>query len=309
MLSQNEKVHIGMIRRASDCGTHCLFASQTDFQIWQRRLRLINLVGNPSFWLCVCSLFSAWSLYKGTELIVAKWWEQVYGWGRGEHGRLGFGDDKSSKMIPQKAHTLESEFIVQVYFKHFHADMFGCWIWIVEKTNYTLRFSWEQTLLLTVLSFQNYNTVWCPVFWQVACGGTHSVALTNDGRIFSVSIFTLSQSWLQVATCGVCSRITPDRCFFGSYILQSFQLNSWCIMMSLLDPPCFSQTICVCLSVCSMGEVITAVLDLEKRSRQATLWKCQCICHLQRKRSLIWASVTKTRMAPWRSREDGVRHL
>jgi alpha-tubulin suppressor-like RCC1 family protein len=57
---------------------------------------------------------------------------EVYGWGRGEHGRLGFGDDKSSKMIPQKVHTLESEFIV-----------------------------------------------------QVSCGGTHSVALTNDGRIFS----------------------------------------------------------------------------------------------------------------------------
>eukprot|EP00246_Nothoceros_aenigmaticus_P001361 TRINITY_DN1187_c0_g1_i4.p1 TRINITY_DN1187_c0_g1~~TRINITY_DN1187_c0_g1_i4.p1 ORF type:complete len:406 (-),score=62.42 TRINITY_DN1187_c0_g1_i4:282-1499(-) len=27
---------------------------------------------------------------------------QVYGWGRGEHGRLGFGDDKSSKMVPAK---------------------------------------------------------------------------------------------------------------------------------------------------------------------------------------------------------------
>ena len=33
MLSQNEKVYIGMIKIASDCGTHCLFASQIDFQI------------------------------------------------------------------------------------------------------------------------------------------------------------------------------------------------------------------------------------------------------------------------------------
>ncbi|KAL6135401.1 hypothetical protein ACLB2K_067629 [Fragaria x ananassa] len=58
---------------------------------------------------------------------------EVYGWGRGEHGRLGFGDnDKSSKMVPQKVHLLAGEDIV-----------------------------------------------------QVSCGGTHSAALTRDGRIFS----------------------------------------------------------------------------------------------------------------------------
>ncbi|XP_023915752.1 ultraviolet-B receptor UVR8 [Quercus suber] len=59
---------------------------------------------------------------------------EVYGWGRGEHGRLGFGDsDKSSKMVPQRVNLLAGEDIV-----------------------------------------------------QVSCGGTHSVALTRDGRIFSV---------------------------------------------------------------------------------------------------------------------------
>ncbi|XP_010498199.1 PREDICTED: ultraviolet-B receptor UVR8-like [Camelina sativa] len=58
---------------------------------------------------------------------------EVYGWGRGEHGRLGFGDnDKSSKMVPQKVNLLSEEDII-----------------------------------------------------QVSCGGTHSVALTRDGRIFS----------------------------------------------------------------------------------------------------------------------------
>ncbi|KDO58961.1 hypothetical protein CISIN_1g0386102mg, partial [Citrus sinensis] len=58
---------------------------------------------------------------------------EVYGWGRGEHGRLGFGDnDKSSKMVPQKVNLLAGEDIV-----------------------------------------------------QVSCGGTHSVALTRDGHIFS----------------------------------------------------------------------------------------------------------------------------
>jgi alpha-tubulin suppressor-like RCC1 family protein len=58
---------------------------------------------------------------------------EVYGWGRGEHGRLGFGDnDKSSKMLPQKVNLLAGEDII-----------------------------------------------------QVSCGGTHSVALTRDGRIFS----------------------------------------------------------------------------------------------------------------------------
>ncbi|CAA0839604.1 Regulator of chromosome condensation (RCC1) family protein [Striga hermonthica] len=57
---------------------------------------------------------------------------EVYGWGRGEHGRLGFGDDKSSKMVPQKVQLLVGEEIV-----------------------------------------------------QVSCGGTHSVALTRDGRMYS----------------------------------------------------------------------------------------------------------------------------
>ncbi|XP_078433388.1 ultraviolet-B receptor UVR8-like [Wolffia australiana] len=57
---------------------------------------------------------------------------EVYAWGRGEHGRLGFGDDKSSKMVPQKVHLLDGQLIA-----------------------------------------------------QVSCGGTHSVARTKDGRIFS----------------------------------------------------------------------------------------------------------------------------
>ncbi|KAI3451752.1 hypothetical protein Pfo_008417 [Paulownia fortunei] len=57
---------------------------------------------------------------------------EVYGWGRGEHGRLGFGDDKSSKMVPQRVQLLVGEHIV-----------------------------------------------------QVSCGGTHSVALTRDGRMYS----------------------------------------------------------------------------------------------------------------------------
>lgn len=57
---------------------------------------------------------------------------EVYAWGRGEHGRLGFGDDKSSRMVPLKVELLAGEDIV-----------------------------------------------------QVSCGGTHSVALTRDGRMFS----------------------------------------------------------------------------------------------------------------------------
>ncbi|CAN6465749.1 unnamed protein product [Victoria cruziana] len=57
---------------------------------------------------------------------------EVYAWGRGEHGRLGFGDDKSSKMVPQKV-TLLSGLLIA----------------------------------------------------QISCGGTHSVARTRDGRMFS----------------------------------------------------------------------------------------------------------------------------
>ncbi|RZC74830.1 hypothetical protein C5167_050311 [Papaver somniferum] len=61
---------------------------------------------------------------------------EVYGWGRGEHGRLGFGDDKSSKMVPQRVQLLVGEHII-----------------------------------------------------QVSCGGTHSVALTRDGRMFTFGQF------------------------------------------------------------------------------------------------------------------------
>ncbi|TVU05773.1 hypothetical protein EJB05_48956 [Eragrostis curvula] len=57
---------------------------------------------------------------------------EVYAWGRGEHGRLGLGDDKSSHMVPLQVQLLAGEDIV-----------------------------------------------------QVSCGGTHSVALTRDGRMFS----------------------------------------------------------------------------------------------------------------------------
>ena len=38
----------------------------------------------------------------------------MYAWGRGEHGRLGFGDDKSSRMVPLKVELLAGENIVQV---------------------------------------------------------------------------------------------------------------------------------------------------------------------------------------------------
>ncbi|GBG62459.1 hypothetical protein CBR_g30780 [Chara braunii] len=57
---------------------------------------------------------------------------ELYAWGRGEHGRLGFGEDKSSKVFPQRVTLLEGERII-----------------------------------------------------QVSCGGTHSVALTEDGRAYT----------------------------------------------------------------------------------------------------------------------------
>ncbi|KAI3920620.1 hypothetical protein MKW92_031184 [Papaver armeniacum] len=40
--------------------------------------------------------------------------EMVYGWGREEHGMLGFGDDNSSKMVPQRVQFLVGEHTVEV---------------------------------------------------------------------------------------------------------------------------------------------------------------------------------------------------
>jgi alpha-tubulin suppressor-like RCC1 family protein len=48
--------------------------------------------------------------------------QQVYAWGRGEHGRLGFGDDKSSKMVPQKVHLLAGETIAQVQIEQAYSE-------------------------------------------------------------------------------------------------------------------------------------------------------------------------------------------
>ncbi|KAF6137255.1 hypothetical protein GIB67_036292 [Kingdonia uniflora] len=95
------------------------------------------VVGFP---VCLMDLDSTHEIRAGLVDIAAGGWHstaltnegEVYGWGRGEHGRLGFGDDKSSKMVPQKVQLLVDEDIV-----------------------------------------------------QVSCGGTHSVALTRDGRMFS----------------------------------------------------------------------------------------------------------------------------
>ena len=39
---------------------------------------------------------------------------QVWAWGRGEHGRLGFGDDKTIKAVPHLVELLGEETIVQV---------------------------------------------------------------------------------------------------------------------------------------------------------------------------------------------------
>ncbi|KAI3917425.1 hypothetical protein MKW92_010619 [Papaver armeniacum] len=39
--------------------------------------------------------------------------KMVYGWGREEHGRLGFGDDKSSKMVPQTVNFLIGEHLMK----------------------------------------------------------------------------------------------------------------------------------------------------------------------------------------------------
>lgn len=101
----------------------------------------------------------------------------MYGWGRGEHGRLGFGDDKSSKMVPQRVQLLVGEEVVQVYhisYPHRYA-----------LNDIMILYNWISMMELYKLRLKSLNT--CPYWVQVSCGGTHSVALTRDGRMFSVS--------------------------------------------------------------------------------------------------------------------------
>ncbi|CAI5458246.1 unnamed protein product [Closterium sp. Yama58-4] len=57
---------------------------------------------------------------------------QVWAWGRGEHGRMGFGDDKTIKAVPTVVTLLAGETVV-----------------------------------------------------QASCGGTHSLVVTLDGRMFT----------------------------------------------------------------------------------------------------------------------------
>ena len=75
----------------------------------------------------------------------------MYGWGRGEHGRLGFGDnDKSSKMVPQRVNLLAGEDIVQVLhlaflvkqvFSTFYLNfsIFLAWLDLGEYKRYTYK--------------------------------------------------------------------------------------------------------------------------------------------------------------------------
>ncbi|CAL5369685.1 unnamed protein product [Camellia sinensis] len=92
----------------------------------------------------------------------------VFGWGRGEHGRLGFGDDKSSKMVPQRVQLLVGEGIVQSSFL------------AKQKECPTSPYSWLSTDLLFASGHIDLK-----LEYGVSCGGTHSVALTRDGRMFS----------------------------------------------------------------------------------------------------------------------------
>ncbi|KAG5527827.1 hypothetical protein RHGRI_028686 [Rhododendron griersonianum] len=41
---------------------------------------------------------------------------EVYGWGRGEHGRLGFGNDKSSIMVPQGSTSRRGRYYSEIGF-------------------------------------------------------------------------------------------------------------------------------------------------------------------------------------------------
>lgn len=80
---------------------------------------------------------------------------QVYGWGRGEHGRLGFGDnDKSSKMVPQRVHLLAGENIVQVVLitcSKFLSDWFS-WIKGLLKGLSLMRMLVQINGLMTVIA-------------------------------------------------------------------------------------------------------------------------------------------------------------
>lgn len=80
---------------------------------------------------------------------------QVYGWGRGEHGRLGFGDnDKSSKMVPQRVQLLAGQNIVQVVlitYSKFLSDWFS-WIKGLLKGLSLMRMLVQINGLMTVIA-------------------------------------------------------------------------------------------------------------------------------------------------------------
>lgn len=57
------KVYMGVRSKSLRLG-HITYLLYRSILKYDRRLRFINLVGNPSFWLCICPLFSAWSLQR-----------------------------------------------------------------------------------------------------------------------------------------------------------------------------------------------------------------------------------------------------
>ncbi|KAF7129439.1 hypothetical protein RHSIM_Rhsim10G0062700 [Rhododendron simsii] len=90
--------------------------------------------------------------------------EIVYGWGRGEHGRLGFGNDKSSIMVPQRVQLLVGEDIFQ----------FG------RGDHGTSGHPSEVSINLPPpknLSGGEADGRWCAEL--VACGGRHTLAIVE----------------------------------------------------------------------------------------------------------------------------------
>ncbi|XP_058187911.1 ultraviolet-B receptor UVR8-like isoform X2 [Rhododendron vialii] len=94
---------------------------------------------------------------------------EVYGWGRGEHGRLGFGDDKSSKMVPQRVQLLVEEDIIQ-FGRGDHGRLgYGRKVTTGHPSEVPINLPPPKNL-----SGGETDGRWCAKF--VACGGRHTLA-------------------------------------------------------------------------------------------------------------------------------------
>jgi len=108
----------------------------------------------------------------------------VWSWGWGDESRLGHGDEQLVQLLPKKVEALAGERVVAVSAGDCHSLALtadgAAWSWGYGEDGQLGHGDWQDQLLpKKVEAFAGQHVV------AVSVGGTHSLALTADGAVWS----------------------------------------------------------------------------------------------------------------------------